>query len=1088
MASARLDALSQWSEGRSHPFDTVLAFGDSPATKGSLGKLNRKVKDDNKFSLINRGKSAFASRSKTKASSAQDVSTSDKSGASDQSPAVAGPSNTKSDDLTSKPAGDTLEDDDDAEALAEELLRDKDNGFAVDVDFMSFPEFDSSITIKIRQFWPHPTKPGKQQSRVAKIIIYRDSVSGPVTFSGFANKAGEWADRFEIPIKDMFKLHAAVKSWKERLWEITIPYQPEGMSMQNVYSANDDGSEDQIWNRLRRSLTEAGELKLLVIAQGVSHTVDAINSEFEELREFDPTDAWFPDARRKFIQRGMIVEKENRPQVKVGEHNTFPNFERYLLVAGYACIGEQECVDKKARPFLAPLRVLELPGSNGNAYFGFVTNLPEGRRLNSGDTMRVHPKDESGEIEDNVGWTAHVIDPLPFASLLDTSIILYRSHPGNIWDDLDMGEVTKVESLETFQDALSAVTNAPAAIGTFIVNTSDKVFKRQIAALRELTDNEDGKLNSEREVLLANHPSLLPSGDIYASVANNPNLQEICEIIAETLNGEQAEAVASLRSLPGSVGIVEGPPGTGKSHVITKAVLPLMFIAPDNKAPRQPVLILSASNKSVTQLATRLQDEADVFHQENTEPESAHLVVPPMVIRVHALSTEDAITLLDAESDRPNERPSRFEGDPPDLSEMMAAKVLMDTFQKETQRQYRGVMDKRVEEIELSLGFRMLQLSGFVTSPWAEEDNEKHAEFRRLFNSYANGEVFDADKKRTFTEHVTVLRNEALHRAHAIVTTPAIASEYKLRDPIEPRVIFVDEAARCSEFDLWGIFSWYPGATRVFVGDTRQLRPFSHPENEMYKQAGVSLMRRLGRAGYRTVQLTEQHRFHSDVCDLISPLFYENALTTAPSVAARPENAAFAAWAKSMFGISTNVLYVNTMESIAVRNSAGSSYNIANLHVGMGLVQSLLDHGFNPQDIGIICAYQAQWNLYGKALGQLQAERQSADIRAIRREKIDGFQGDEVCVEILDLTATSNPGFLREDSRVNTALTRARAGLVIISNHRGLSTKAGYQGTLLQRVFSLLTRARKVTSINNDAITSRFPSMDDIVTRAAPVA
>ncbi|KKY27875.1 putative nonsense-mediated mrna decay [Diplodia seriata] len=129
-----------------------------------------------------------------------------------------------------------------------------------------------------------------------------------------------------------------------------------------------------------------------------------------------------------------------------------------------------------------------------------------------------------------------------------------------------------------------------------------------------------------------------------------------------------------------------------------------------------------------------------------------------------------------------------------------------------------------------------------------------------------------------------------------------------------------------------------------------------------------------------------------------------------------------------------------------------------------------------------------QWNLYGKALVQLQAERQSADIRAIRREKIDGFQGDEVCVEILDLTATSNPGFLREDSRVNTALTRARAGLVIILNHRGLSTNSGYQGTLLQRVFGLLKKARKFTSINNDAIKSRFPSMDDIVTRAAPVA
>ncbi|KAL1634261.1 hypothetical protein SLS58_010766 [Diplodia intermedia] len=524
MASARhdeLDALSQWSKGRSSQFTAVLAFGGSqrPGTKGSLGKLQLRSNPN----ATQESGDDQQNESLDKSSPADEQSW----GPADQSPAVAGPSNTNKasstaawdtqDGVTSEeaapspePAGDatdTLEDD--AEALAEQLLQQKDTGFDVQVDFVSFPEFDSCIEIKVRQFWPHPTKPGKQKSRVAKIMLYRDSVSGPLTFSGFANNAREWASRFEVPVSDMFKLNTAARTYGQRLWEITIPYLPVGTSLQNVYSVNDEGSEDTIWGRLRRSLAEPGELKILVHAEGVNKTVEGMNSEFEELRAADPTDAWFPDARRKFIQPGMIVGKDDRPQVKLGEHNTFPDFDRYLLVAGHACVGEQDCVVTESQPFCAPLRVLELPGSSGSVYFGFICDLPEGRRLNSGDTMRVHPKDATCEIDDDSAWSAQAIDPLPFASLSDTSIILYRSHPDNIWDDLDMGDITKVESLKTFQDALSAVTNAPAETATFRVDTSEKVFKKQIAALRQLTDNKNGTYNCERELLLANHPSLL---------------------------------------------------------------------------------------------------------------------------------------------------------------------------------------------------------------------------------------------------------------------------------------------------------------------------------------------------------------------------------------------------------------------------------------------------------------------------------------------------------------------------------------------------------------------------------------------------
>lgn len=928
MATARLDALdtaNAWSKARSSPFACALAFGSAerPGTKGTLGKLiikpnpsaeqgdtddQRRVRPRSESQTQDNQWGEQANTSQEEVRSQQDV----QSRASSHSQKSAG----------EKRSAEDMDVDNQAEVEADKLTQQEEVGFDVQVSFVSFPEFDSLVEVKIRQFWPHPTKSGKQQSRIVKLMLNRESITGPITFTSFKDKAQEWAARYGISKASLFKLKDAAKTYENRLWEVCVPFTPQGMAFQNLYSANEE-NEDPLWSRLRATLEQPGEFRMMVQAEGVNKMLQSLNEEMEQLRQTDPIDAWFPSSEKKFIQIGMTVSKENRPQIKLGEYNVFQTFDKYLTVVGHACIGEAECAEVDAQPFCASLRVLELPGSNGSTYFGFVTDLPEGRRLNSGDILRLHPHDDGGEVDNDSAWTAQVIDPLPFANLTDYSLVLYRAQADNEWDDLDLGQVKNVKDLKSFEDALEAVTQAKAQTATFKVNTSNKNFRHQIASLRVLTDNTNSSLDLEREILLANKPSLLPMSNIYGSILGNPQLTEYAQIMTPCANEGQLQALRGLCSLPGGIGIIEGPPGTGKSHIICLAVLPLMRLPPDNKAPHQPVMILSASNKAVTQLAARLQAISTAF-EDSLKAKQQHFDEPMMIIRVHSLSTEYSITIADAESARPKSRLQRFENDLPDISDMIAAKVLMDRYTAETQQKYPGIMDKRVQDMEMSLGHRMLQISGFSDSPWAKRGNEEHSEFRRLFNEYRSGATFDKEKKTLFSEHIGVLRNATLRKAHAVITTPAIAGEFKLREAIQPRVIVVDEAARCPEFDMWHILAWYSQAIRVLVGDTRQLRPFSHPENDLYRQASVSLMRRLARAGYRTLQLTEQQRFAEEICNVISPLFYENMLTTSPAVSSRPENAKFRSWAHSMFGIESNVVLINTIESKAMQDASGS--------------------------------------------------------------------------------------------------------------------------------------------------------------------
>ena len=97
----------------------------------------------------------------------------------------------------------------------------------------------------------------------------------------------------------------------------------------------------------------------------------------------------------------------------------------------------------------------------------------------------------------------------------------------------------------------------------------------------------------------------------------------------------------------------------------------------------------------------------------------------------------------------------------------------------------------------------------------------------------------------------------------------------------------------------------------------------------------------------------------------------------------------------------------------------------------MQTLDLLTQNRLKPNQIAIATSYQAQYEVYKAALRQLQTTIPNTPVNGIRIRKIDGYQGRESTLIILDLVITDRLGFVKDASRLNIALMRAKDGLII---------------------------------------------------------
>jgi superfamily I DNA and/or RNA helicase len=234
------------------------------------------------------------------------------------------------------------------------------------------------------------------------------------------------------------------------------------------------------------------------------------------------------------------------------------------------------------------------------------------------------------------------------------------------------------------------------------------------------------------------------------------------------------------------------------------------------------------------------------------------------------------------------------------LDRLDMAKVIHDEYQRATATRFESIYDKRVTNLEISLGNRMLQVAGIALDftnkpegdcfPWAKPNDSAIKSFVDSYRAYLCGEEMTRDSSKVFTTatkrlaELTMDGAEVLASTLATAATPLVSNAYS---KVEGLVI--DEAARVVESQSWPIMEKYGELVwKLLVGDPDQLPPViqsNERTNPFAGQLRLSQMHRLESAGATTVFLPKQARAPEEIAKAYSRIIYQGRVTHAPSTA-----------------------------------------------------------------------------------------------------------------------------------------------------------------------------------------------------------
>jgi len=275
-------------------------------------------------------------------------------------------------------------------------------------------------------------------------------------------------------------------------------------------------------------------------------------------------------------------------------------------------------------------------------------------------------------------------------------------------------------------------------------------------------------------------------------------------------------------------------------------------------------------------------------------------------------------------------------------------------------------------------------------------------------------------------------------------------------------LVVIDEASRASSSEL--AIAMSIGRKIVLVGDHKQLPPQYDPDHikAVSDKTGIndlelktsdferSFLSSYGRKIGLT--LSTQYRMAPAIGDLISTCFYDSMLNTGRGDAIESVNNL-----DDELG-STVTWYDTSNANSYERKPRGKNRNLnsweneyeANTIIGLikriSEVKELSDF-LKPTEtpqIGVICMYKEQVKLIREKLMRIQWLRNLEDDGVLKIDTVDSYQGKENSIIIVSLVRNNenlNVGFLKHESRINVALSRAKERLYVIGSTKMWSTK-----------------------------------------------
>jgi hypothetical protein len=485
------------------------------------------------------------------------------------------------------------------------------------------------------------------------------------------------------------------------------------------------------------------------------HDVSALEAQFLSERAEDKILAWHKNHENKvMVRHGMFLEKSERPTISHYEpKSSFFSWSEYMTVYSFGHVQEQEAIDEmfiELEKGTLDLRVVALPKSADRQYLAFVFLEPgNSLRFSSDDRLKINfNPDDDIRAED---WNAFVVDPVPWAPLNSSTILLTRpfdkdEYGRGAWRTETPFEPVDFNAMHDDTEARRKLAETACVKVAVKVLTSNKVYRNCLTALQQIDLEGSPAL---KRWLLGNRMDEFPALDFYQTL--RPTLGDSLETELLDLHGSQLEAALRLKSLRYGKQFVQGPPGTGKTHYAKQITIPFLL---DDTQIHQGIMC-SVTNEGVDGIALGMQ----ALVEKVTKPGKPK----PMIIRFHNLAVEDDVGLLDANKARPkpeNARPSLVDDelDVEALEECVFLNNLHEHILSVTTVKEPPINGPRLKELHLSLGIRMLQVAGMQGFECEYTEAEKFESVREMYRQYKENQNMDQNGMKGFNKAMKELR------------------------------------------------------------------------------------------------------------------------------------------------------------------------------------------------------------------------------------------------------------------------------------------------------------------------------------------
>ncbi|CAH8266594.1 unnamed protein product [Arabidopsis lyrata] len=315
-----------------------------------------------------------------------------------------------------------------------------------------------------------------------------------------------------------------------------------------------------------------------------------------------------------------------------------------------------------------------------------------------------------------------------------------------------------------------------------------------------------------------------------------------------------------------------------------------------------------------------------------------------------------------------------------------------------------------------------------------------------------NGKLLKAKDKNTRREIQKELRtlgkeerkrqqlsvSDVIKNSDVILTTLTGALTRKLDNRTFDLVI-IDEGAQALEVACW--IALLKGSRCILAGDHLQLPPTIQSAEAERKGLGRTLFERLADLYGDEIKsmLTVQYRMHELIMNWSSKELYDNKITAHSSVASH-----------MLFDLENVTKSSSTEATLLLVDTAGcdmeekkdeeeSTYNEGEAGVAMAHAKRLMESGVQPSDIGIITPYAAQVMLLRILRGKEEK------LKDMEISTVDGFQGREkeaIIISMVRSNSKKEVGFLKDQRRMNVAVTRSRRQCCIVCDTETVSSDA----------------------------------------------